>query len=181
MSNSETIPDGKNQIAVPKLYVNEIRALLGDEPESNDLTPGTEFSDQMIARHLVAIIQDYNTTPPLLANLTLEALGSDSSTIRQLRGAVYEAAVGRCLRYSAIRKARNDMAYSAGSVTYNPNANWAAIARLGDQMLTEWDRRKKELKIAINVMGGYSVAHSDLASHVIMNNSGVIFVSGSTL
>jgi len=182
MANGTTIPDGKNQVRVPKVFVDEIRLLLNDDPEANEVFDGTEFSDQVLARHLVAILQDYNTTPPILSqSVTLGMLGSDDAYMQQLRGHVYDATCGRALRYSAIRMARNEMPFQAGSVSFNQTANWRATQAFAQELLGEWERRKRELKIAINMSGGYAVANSDLMIATLESKSGIITVSGGII
>ncbi len=182
MANGPTIPDGRNQIRVPKVFVNEIRILLGDEPESNEVVEGTEFSDPMLARHLVATLQDFNTTPPLLQPLLqLVALGSDSYYLGQIRSCVIEAAAGRALKFGALRRAKNQIQFQAGSVSYDENANWQAMLAFSDRLLADWKTRVKELKVAINLSGGYAVANSDLMVATLESKGGFITISGGMI
>lgn len=182
MADGTTIPNGKNQIRVPKVFVDEIRLLLNDDPEANDVFDGAEFSDQVLARHLVAILQDFNSTPPILyPTVTLGMLGTDNWQMQQLRGYVFDATCGRALRYSAIRMAKNEMPYQAGSVSFNQNANWRAVQAFSQELLSEWERRKRELKIAVNMNGGYAVANSDIMVATLEAKSGIITISGGTL
>lgn len=175
-------PDGKDFIDVPKVFVDEVRELLSDDEESNELFEGTEFSDRRLAKHIVAIINDWNITPPLLDGVvTPFTLLNNDTTTRQLRTWIIEAAVGRALRFGAIRAARNQMAYQAGSVSFDPNANWQNYISLGNAMLEEWAQRKTQLKISLNVSGGYSVAHSDLLVREIYEQGGIISVVGGSI
>lgn len=182
MSSSVTRPDGGFQITVPRVFVNEVRMLLGDGPESNDVVEGTEFSDLTLASHLVAIVQDYNNTPPILSpRLSFAYLATDSFQHQQLRSYIYEAAAGRALQWLAVRKARNFMNLQSGSVAYNENANFQAIASMGAGMLQTWEQRKREFKIALNMQGGWAVAHTDLVNPLMLDNNGVLVIAGGPL
>jgi len=172
------LPSGAGQIAVPLSFVQQVRLLVSDEPESNDLVEGREFSDPVLATHLVAILQDYNNTPPPLPFISFTELASPRSRMGQLRSYMFEAAAGRALKFGAIRGARNFMQYQSGSVNFNSNANWQGMAELGASMLREWDSRKVAVKIAINLEGGYSVAHSDLLNPQFLENNGIILITG---
>lgn len=182
MSSSVTRPDGGYQVTVPRVYVNEVRNLLGDDPESNDVVTGTEFSDSMIANHLVAIVQDYNNTPPILSpRLTFALLALDSYQHQQLRAYIFEAAAGRALQWLAVRKARNFMNLQSGSVSYNENANFQAMASMGAGLLQTWEQRKREFKIALNMQGGWAVAHTDLVNPLMLDSNGVLVIAGGPL
>lgn len=174
--------DGKQMIDVPKVFVDEVRELLADDEESNELFEGQEWSDQRLAKHMVAITNDWNVTPPLLDTLiTPMTLLNDDDTTRQLRVWVIEATVARTLKFGSIRGARNQMAYQAGSVSFDPNQNWANLAQIGGQMLEQWEQRKRDLKISLNVSGGYSVAHTDLLVREVYEHGGIISVVGGPI
>lgn len=174
--------DGRNVIEVPVIFVNEVRELLSDDEESNELFEGTEFSDQRLAKHLVAVVQDWNLTPPVLdVDLTVAFLLANDGDLRQIRMWVIEATVARALRFGAIRGARNQMAYQAGSVTFDPNQNWQNYISLANQMWEEWERRKRDKKVSLNIEGGYHVAHTDLLVREVFEHGGIISVVGGSI
>ena len=174
--------DGKNSIDVPKVFVDEMRELLADDEESNELFEGQEWSDQRLAKHFVAIVQDWNITTPVL-DFTLTPIGllTDDATVQQIRVWMIEAAVGRTLRFGAVRGARNQMSYQAGSMSFDPNQNWANLMQLGTQMLEEWRERKTSKKIELNLSGAFQVAHSDLLVRLVHEYGGIISVVGGQI
>lgn len=175
--------DGKNSIDVPKVFVDEVRELLGDTVESNELVDGRIFSDQRLAKHLVAIVQDWNITPPVLGSYTLTpmALLSDAATINKIRPWILEATVGRALKFDAIRMVRNRLQYQAGSVSADPNQNAAELRQMGIELLAEWAQRTQALKVQLNIDQAWSVAHSDLLVREIYEHGGIISVVGFSL
>lgn len=171
--------DGKSIIEVPKLLVDDVRELLSDDEMSNDLFPGREFSDQYLAKHLVAVIHDFNAAPPPL-NIDLSLPGLYSDDFKHLKPWVIEAAVGRALKFGAIRAVRNAMQYSAGSISFDPNANGAALLALGNTLWAQWEERRNAEKVSVNCNGGYAVTNSDFLVREIWQHGGIISITGNT-
>lgn len=176
---SETL-DGKTVVQVPRRMVDNVRELLADDAMSNDVRDGREFSDEFLAKHLVAVIHDFNAAPPRL-DLTLTFAELFTPDYAAWRPQIEQAAVARALRFGAIRGVRNQMSYTAGSVSFDPNANAPAQLALATQLWAEWERWRDAEKIQLNVSGGWSVAHSDFLVRELHQHGGVITVTGGPI
>ena len=172
--------DGKNVVQVPKAMVDEVRELLADDAMSNELREGREFSDPFLAKHLVATVHDFNGAPPRL-DTKLDFPLLYTPDYADWRSHVVEGAVARTLRFGAIRAVRNQMQYTAGSVSFDPNGNAAALVGLGNQLWAEWEKWRDGVKIALNVAGGWSVANSDFLVRELWQHGGIITVTGGPI
>jgi|DEB19_MinimDraft_3_1074340.scaffolds.fasta_scaffold01568_7 hypothetical protein len=171
--------DGKDVVDVPKVLVDDVRELLSDDEMSNELVEGREFSDQFIAKNLVAIVRDFNVSPPVITQkLSFPALFGE---FIDLRPWVTEAAMARTLKYGAIRRMRNNLPYQAGSISYDPNAVGAALLQTADSFLSAWATRRDGYKVNLNVQSGYSVSHSDFLVREIYEHGGIVSVVGGTI
>lgn len=171
--------DGNVSVDVPKVMVDNVRELLSDDTMSNELIEGREFSDLAIAKHLVAIVYDFNSATPIISETVSfpSLLGGHS----RLRPWVEEAAAGRALKYGAIRRMRNNMPYSAGNVSFEPNAVGASLLALANDMLNTWESRRNNYKVQLNLMGAFQVANSDLLVREIYEHGGIVSVVGGVI
>lgn len=176
---SET-QDGKGVVQVPRVMVEAVRELLADDAMSNEVRDGKEYSDQFLAKHLIAVLHDFNSVPPRIdMPLTFDVLFT--SEYGHWRTHVEEAAVARAMRYGAIRGVRNQMNYTAGSISFDPNANAPALLALAGQLWGEWERWRDAQKLQININSGWSVAHSDFLVRELWQHGGVITVTGGAI
>ena len=171
--------DGKDVVDVPKVLVDEVRELLSDDEMSNELVEGREFSDQFIAKNLVAIVRDFNISPPVITQKA--SFPSLFGEFADLRPWVVEAAMARTLKYGAIRRMRNNLPYTAGSISYDPNSVGAALMQTAEGLLSGWSARRDAYKVNLNVQSGYSVSHSDFLVREIYEHGGIISVVGGTI
>jgi hypothetical protein len=142
-------------IRVPKVLVRQVRSLIQDFPTVNELFEGEESSDEKIARHLVEVIEDWNGTPPLLS-FKLDPLTLQSQVNFQgPRTWIVNATAARVLRSVMFKLARNDVPYTAGSVTIQPSSVWRNLQPLVQEMEAEYRANKQGFKIAQNVSGAF--------------------------
>lgn len=171
--------DGKNVIDVPKILVDEVRELLSDDEMSNELVEGREFSDEFLAKNLVAIVHDFNIASPVITQkVDFPGLFGEFA---DLRNWVVEAAMARALKYGAIRRMRNNMPYQAGSITFEPNSVGASLLQLADSLLASWGSKRDGYKVSLNVQSGYSVSNSDFLVREIYEHGGIISVVGGSI
>lgn len=182
------VRNGESVIHVPRHFVTEVRDLIGDNPEENELVDGQSWSDEKLALFIVDVINDYNlATPEVPQKMTMEGLLR--GVYASVRHHVIDAAVGRALKYEAIRRMRNAVPYQAGSINFDPNSVWVALKQEGDQKWAEWQQWRDRKKIEVNVGngfgggsgGGYSVAHSDLLTRTAYDQGNVVTVVGTLI
>jgi len=133
--------------ALPKKLVNLIaliRAKLRDYPELNRLIAGRETSDREIAFAIMECIDDFNMTPPLLGQFTLESFPSVSLLIN--------GSIIHILTSVGLLQTRNHMSYSDGQgiqVSVSDKApqlmNWMNL------FTQNYEQKKFRLKQAINL------------------------------
>ena len=123
-----------------------VRARFRDYPELNVLTAGYEHSDRDIAIALADGISDWNTTPPLLDNITFASHPAQNLLV--------DYAITRLLSSESFRQVRNqlmiqdDQGRMAGINDKGPQLmSWAAM------LLQAYEAKKRSLKIAINLNG----------------------------
>lgn len=172
--------DGNTSVEVPKIMVDNVRELLSDNPMDNELLRGEEFSDLVLSKHLVAILHDFNSSPPVLTSVVVSFPGLFNA-YNKLRPWVEEAAAARAMRYGAIRRVRNQAEYSAGNVSFNPHASASAQLAIADQMLNTWESRRNNYKIQMNIEGSYGVANTDLLMPSLWDEMGTISVVGGSI
>lgn len=176
----EEVRSGTTTVKVPIEIVNNVRTYLADYIGVNELVEGQEWSDEWIAKNIVAVVADFNFAAPVL-DIRPTVLSLYSSADADLKHWVEEAAVGRLLKFGAIRLARNLMQYQAGSMTFDPNANAQLYRQMGAEIWTEWEQRRDRKKISINVDATWGVAHTDLLTRSIYDEGTVITVVGGAL
>lgn len=171
--------DGQNIVDVPKVLVDDVRELLSDDASSNELVEGQEFSDQVLAKHLLATVYDFNTAAPVLGTkLSFPLLFGEFSALRVW---VVEAAMARAMKYSAIRHIKNQMPYTAGSISFDPHAVGSAMLQLAETFLTEWAQRRDSYKLNMNIQQAYSASHSELLTLGNFGDEGVVPVYGGPI
>jgi len=131
---------------LPEKLVNIIaliRAKLRDYPELNRLIAGRETSDREIAFAIMECIDDFNMTPPLLGQFTLESFPSVSLLIN--------GSIINILTSVGLLQTRNHMSYSDGQgiqVSVSDKApqlmNWMNL------FSQNYEQKKFRLKQAIN-------------------------------
>jgi hypothetical protein len=156
MADRRDIERSSNRtIMVPKALVRQVRSLIQDYPFVNELFEGEESGDEKIARHLVEIIEDWNGTPPLLSSKLNPITLQGDANFQGPRTWIINATAARVLRSVMFKLARNDMPYTGGNVTIQPNSVWRNLQPLVQEMEAEYRANKQGFRIAQNVSGAF--------------------------
>lgn len=136
----------------PEGFNGRVRLYLRDFAENNRLIRGEETSDIMLDLHRELAIEDFNTTP----HVTNYKLTNFPSMYLLLLGTVIQV-----LRSAGLLQSRNRLNYNDGGISV------AVSDKAGDyqswiaSMLNEYERKKRELKIAINLTGAFGNVPSE--------------------
>jgi hypothetical protein len=141
-------------IRVPKTIVRQVRSLIQDYPYVNELFEGEESSDEKIARHLIEMVEDWNSTPPLL-NHRITPLDLLTTRFSGPRTWLVNATAARVLKAVIFKLARNAVSFTAGNVTIQPNDVWRNLQPLVQELETEYKANKVSFRIAQNVSSAY--------------------------
>jgi hypothetical protein len=130
-----------------------LRRFLQDTPELNRLIKKNEIEDEDYEICIELAIDDWNATTPHVGVMTLDAF---PSMYLLVLGASVQA-----LRMAGIYQSRNELNYQAlGSSFTRANKTQHYIQWLGS-FLQEWEQKKKDFKIAQNVVLGYGGSFSE--------------------
>lgn len=173
----EEIRHGEGTVVVPLEIVGNVRKYLADYIGVNELVEGQEWSDEWIAKNIVAIVADFNFSSPVI-DTKMSVIGLYNAAAADLKPWVEEATVGRLLKFGAIRLARNAMPYTAGSISFDPNSVWRQYKEMGEMLLMEWQQRRDKKKIALNTDGAWGVANTDLLTRSIYDEGSTMTVVG---
>lgn len=144
-SAKEGLP--KNLLPLVKL----IRAKLRDYPELNRLVAGQETSDREIAFAIMEAVDDFNNTPPLIENYTLDTFPSPSLLIR--------GAIINILESVALLQTRNQMTYSDGQGIQVGVSDKAPMLMSWINLFTQqYEAKKARLKQALNLRGALNAS-----------------------
>lgn len=139
--------EGTGNKALPKKFVklvNMVRAHVRDFPELNRITAGTESSDRQIALAILEAIDDFNTTPPLIASANLSNFPSISLLIR--------GAVIFLLEGVGLLQTRNNLSYFDGTgVQVNVSDKGPQLLQWINLYTQQYEARKRRLKQALNM------------------------------
>lgn len=133
-------------------FNSRVRLFLRDFGEFNRLISGQESSDMMITLAVEYALEDFNTTPPF-TNFSLTNVPSLS--------VLMDGTIIRILRSAGILQSRNRLNYNDGGVTV------AISDKAGDyqswiaSFVNEYERKKREVKIAQNIIGGFGFVPSE--------------------
>lgn len=136
--------------------IQAVRVYMRDHAKLNRLVEGVESSDDQIAFAIVQALDDWNTTRPLIGTVTLNTHPSiqlllKAATINLLDGII-------------ALKERNYLPFQdGGGVAGTSSGNVQLLMNTRAQMFTEYESKKKELKIALNLKRalGSSGMHSE--------------------
>lgn len=131
------------KVATIRSYIQLVRSKLRDYPELNRLIEGVETSDRQIAAALFETLEDYNSTPPLIAPAALQGFPSSDLLVNGTICAVLES-VG-------ILQTRNQMNYTDGQTQVSVNDKTPLLMSWINIFRNRYESKKKGLKMAINL------------------------------
>lgn len=129
-----------------------IRARMRDHAELNRLIDGVETSDGEIGLAIIGVISDWNTTPPLIGNVKFETFPSLFLLIQGAMINIVDSVI--------LLQIRNHMSYSDGQgIQVGVSDKYPALMQWLDRQKAEYESKKKQLKIALNIEGALNQTH----------------------
>lgn len=123
--------------------VSVIRMYLRDFPHLNRLIDGEETSDRMIAWAILDAIEDFNTTPPFIGNISLKNMVS----INLIR----DKAICTILESLYILQTRNQVNYSDGGISFSISDKGQALYSFVQLLQQRYEDKKVKVKSSLNV------------------------------
>lgn len=120
-----------------------LRIFLNDTPELNRLIRRQESDDDKLDLALMLAIDDYDITPPLLGQTTIENYPS-------LFLLLYGGAI-QVLRSAGILQSRNELVYSSGGVSVRIFDKTQLYQSWIAQFVAEYEKKKQNYKISVNI------------------------------
>jgi|TARA_R110000824_G_C15137928_1_gene669716 hypothetical protein len=136
-------------------FIEFVRRQMQDAPESNALLAGKEMTDTVIEQCVQMAEMEYNMTPPVITNYTVE-------THPALGLLVYGTMI-EMLFSSGVLNSRNRLSYNAGGVQVNVSdkageyGNWISL------LLNRYNQLKLQHKQYLNINSCYGEVRSDYA------------------
>jgi hypothetical protein len=146
------VPEKKGRILI-KL----VRAFIRDDAVLNELLEGKESSDGQVKQAIIDAIDDWNTTPPLLAPVTVATHPSERLLVR---GAAIELLMSAGIFYG-----RNNLNYSDGGITVADKDKGPIFQSFAQQLIADYERKKQQLKISQNIGMGYGQVPSEYSAY----------------
>lgn len=146
-STNTTGVDASTKKGIPKKLqdtITLVRAKMRDYPELNRLIEGHETSDREIAFAIMEAIDDFNTTPPLIAPYKLEDFPSMSLLIR--------GSIIMVIESIGLLQTRNQMQYSDGQgISVSVSDKGPMLMNWINLFAQNYEQKKFRLKQAINL------------------------------
>lgn len=136
-----------------RILMRQLREFLRDDPTLNELIEGKESSDGQMKQAILDALEDWNTTPPILASVTV---ATHPSRRLLVRSAAIEILVSMGIYF-----ARNDLTYSDGGVTVADKNKAPMYAQYVQQLQADFERKKLDLKKSQNIALGFGIVPSE--------------------
>jgi len=127
-------------------FKSEVRGYIRDFPELNRLISGEESSDRMVEYCIWLSIDEWNTTPPVTANVL-----SDFPS----RLILLHLTLCHLLTSVGILKSRNRFTYNDGGFSVQTEEQDTMYSRWIQLLRSQVDPKLMRLKVALNISGGY--------------------------
>lgn len=124
---------------------NLLRLFLNDTAELNRLIRVEESPDPKLDLAIALAISDFNSTPPLLGDVTIT---NYPSLFMMIYGATIQV-----LRSAGLLQSRNELVYSSGGVSVRIFDKTQLYQSWIAQFSAEYERKKQNYKIALNING----------------------------
>ena len=130
-----------------------IRILLADFPELNQLTGEETFSRDRIEIAVEDALDDWNASPPPLANVSFGDHPHKSLLSRRI--------MIELLRHEHLTMTRNGVEFSDGGASISDATKANALLNLIASINNEYQQQKESKKVAINIRGGWGGVPGD--------------------
>jgi hypothetical protein len=134
-----------NNIALSQ-FIGIVRAFMRDYPALNRLISGEEHSDRLIAWAVIDALDDFNSTPPM-TGYGLTNFPSKSLLMR--------ATVVSLLESVGLLMTRNHLNFSDGGIQVGVSDKTPMVQSWIQLFSGKYEQKKKDLKIALNIEGGW--------------------------
>lgn len=135
--------------------IQAVRLYLRDFQNLNRLVAGVESGERFIAFAVSDALADWNATPPRIGSVGIRNHPAPHLLVRRAAATVLEGVMHL--------QTRNNLSYSDGSnVSVNASDKGPQLQQIINWMLARYDKDKKDIKIAMNIEGGWGGVHSEL-------------------
>jgi hypothetical protein len=128
--------------------IHQVRQGMRDYSDLNRLIAGREHSDRDIALVVAELIDEWNGTPPLIDNISLNRLPTGVAPI------IVDGAIAKLLRSAALLQMRNHLQYSDGDTGTSSSDKAPQYLAVANAMEATYVEKRRRLKIALNLRGG---------------------------
>lgn len=149
---------------VPRAMVHQVRRFIQDYPETNKLVEGTETTDEQIARFILDIVDDFVYSPPVMLRFSPNA-GQiwNERPLGAIRKWVVDMSAARTMKSIVNKLARNDMPYTAGNTTVQPEAVWRNIQPIIQDIEIQYKEFRDNYKIQVNLSSVWGSVFTDFS------------------
>lgn len=129
-------------------FINMMRLWMRDYPHLNRLIRGEESSNRLIAWAVVDFLSDFNGTPPLLGQYTIDQLTEMGFTSL----CRYGTAVA-LIQSVGFLQTRNQLNFSDGGINVAINDKSPMLMQWLDRMQNKYEQDKIKVKVSLNING----------------------------
>ncbi len=140
-------------------FVQMVRLFTRDFPELNRLIAGEESSDRQIAWAVLDALADFNGTPPMLGETTLDGLLG----MRQ-HNLILRMTTISLIESVGLLQTRNHINYSNGGITVGVNDKTPLLMQWLQYFKSTTDQMKQRVKVAMNIQGILGPSNSGVFS-----------------
>jgi hypothetical protein len=133
-----------------------LRLFLMDTEELNRLLRRKEIDDKRLEFALVMTLSDWNTTTPLIGKV-------DWGNFPSLYLLIHGGAI-QCLKMAGLYQSRNELTYNSGGSSIVRANKTAYYQSWISNFASEYEAKKLNYKIQVNVESGYSGFGSEYAA-----------------
>jgi hypothetical protein len=139
-------------------FIQTMRLWMRDYPHLNRLIRGEESSNRLIAWAVVDFLSDFNGTPPLLGQYTLEQM-LDMGFASLAR---YGTAIA-LIQSVGFLQTRNQLNFSDGGINVAINDKTPMLIQWLDRMQSKYEQDKIKVKVSLNINNilGEAGVHSE--------------------
>lgn len=128
---------------MPVLSVDELREFIRDDENLNTLIGQKETENPGLVKAIEDAIDDWNSTPPLIDNYTVDSFPSKS--MLKIGATLF------VLKSAGIGKSRNHLTYSDGGLSIEKDEKTQLYQSWIDRFEPMWEKRKADYKIQKNL------------------------------
>ena len=131
-------------------HIDEVRSILNDYVNVNDILEEEQVSDEGILKALNRVLREYNNFPPVKTSFTLAN--------HPYIDTIYLGAVAHLLRSLAISELRNQVDYSSPTTQIGVHTKWQSYQSLSDRLMQDYEYKRTTEKNIINLESAYGAA-----------------------